>query len=183
MSITSCSGEIMSVAPDKVDAIVLWIRNGFNLRSHIFKFIIPGMNISLKLCYPKEEIELDKFYPSMHYPWRRHYDTLWKVVSQGHIKLKYIYVFSNPTDAMSENGFEKINVLINNSFNTLKLFNIKSVGLIHIPATSNGNLPTDQDDKRSAELMIQSIKNWISTNDYDLDVLLVDRTDDFAKLI
>lgn len=182
MSINHLKGEIMKVAPDKVEAIALWIYKGFNLRSFTWSFTLKELNINqLTLCYPCDTNMTIS--PSDNYPWRFPHDTMWRILPEKYKKLEYIYVFANPFDNQFEKGFKRIDQLINNCFNTLKLFNIKSIGLIHIPASSSNGRPSCDDNLKSAKQMIESINSWINTNNYELQVYLVDRTDDFANLI
>ncbi len=190
MAIVNLKGKIWDVAPDKAEAIAVWLRDGFNLRHSIWGYDLEEKKITPKLIYPLNNNTPERLSSQYDFdinlqPWKLPYDTLWRIVPKMYKKLKYIYVFSNPKDEKTVDSLEEIDRLINQCLTTLNLRGVKSVAMILIPATINGtkSIPIGQDDVLSAKRMISSIQNWLSANEIDMDIYLVDIVDDFAPLV
>jgi hypothetical protein len=187
MAIVNLKGMIMDVAPDKAEAIAVWLRSGFNDRHSIWLFDLEEKGINTKLIYPvnKNTPERSEYEFDINLqPWKLPFDTLWRIVPKSYKKLKYIYVFSNPKDEKTVGDIEEIDKLINQCLTTLNARRVKSVAMILIPASIDGRRePTGEGNKLSAKRMISSIQNWLSAKERDVDIYLVDKVDDFAPFV
>lgn len=194
MAIYTLKGNIIEVAPDQVEVMVLWINKAYNARFALWFAEISAKIESLKLA---GLISNDGFIPngtrkdlvpsiimsnemSHVYPWKSHYDTLWEVLPPIQ-KTRYLYIFSNPGDKQVLPEFNMVKDYINRCLTQLAKMNVKSCAMIHIPASETIDHHTNEDDIRSASMMVESINNWINENNYNIDVYLVDRTDDFKN--
>lgn len=176
-SIKSLGGNIMDVAPDKVEAIAIWIRSGFNARNSIWRFDIPQKGIKLKLVSP-----LDKYVDSNE-PWLYEFDTIWEIIPERYQKLKYIYVFANPLNSKFVTGLERLDSIISTCLNNLNQLEVSSVAMIHIPASTNAETTSIEDDEKSANRMIAVINDWIANNKSNFEVFLVDNFNHFENLV
>ena len=189
MGIKAIKGRIMDTAPSNSEAVAVWMYKGFNTRYAIWGFEIKERDIRLELIYPNDfmhsENSLESAYKTKTKcePWRLTYGTLWKITNRNQGKLKYIYIFPNPEDKQRLENLDEIDELIKRCFTTLNENSINSVSLILIPALSRGEHNTELEDIKSAEQMICSIKNWLSENEEDMNVYLVDRVDGFRNVI
>jgi len=185
MPIFSRRGNIMEVAPESVEAIALWIYSGFNGRYSIWKFELPDRNPQLlsvigadNLPIVNGEFDIDSYVDNSS-PWQSRYDSLWSLKNDKYEILKYVYVFANPHNAHSFEG--DINVLINRCLNELARNNIRSVGMIFIP---NADIVgTDTDELAAASRMVTALQNWLNNNNDRMKIELVDRVDDFARVM
>jgi len=59
-----------------------------------------------------------------------------------------------------------------------------SIAFIHIPVLFGDEPPTEQDDMKSAQAMIDAIQQWQSTNSsYSINVFLADLGGHFERLV
>ena len=172
MPIHQIKGMLMDFAPQNVEAIAVFICTGFNSRHSVW----------LDILDKKENIvSLDRLNEIPEKPWLYVHDTLFQIKDDVFQKLKYIYIFSNPDDQKTYSGFDVIEDCINRSLDRLTSYNIKSVAYILIPATENPELiNSDNDDTKSAKLMVDAIQNWMMNN-IEIEVFLVDRAGGFEK--
>jgi hypothetical protein len=170
MPIQHIKGMLMDFAPQQVEAIAVFMRTGFNTRHGVW----------LEIPNKKEKlISLDCLSEIPEKPWLISHDTVFEIKEDVFQKLKYIYVFSNPTDQKAYSGFDAIEDCITRSLDRLSTYNIKSIAYILIPATENPDrVNNNEDDVKSAKLMVQSIQKWIENNS-ELEVYLVDRVAGF----
>ena len=189
MGIEAIKGDIMDTAPLNSEAIAVWLFNGFNSRFDIWRSEIKKRNIQLELLYPNDFIHSQETLESAYKmnierePSRLPFETLWKITNQNHGQLKYIYIFPNPEDKNMLENLDEIDELIKVCFKVLKKNFINSVSFILIPALPYGENGIDIQDRKSAEQMIDSIKNCLSENKVDMNVYLVDRKDSFRNVI
>lgn len=176
MPILNRMGNIMEVAPESVESIALWIYSGFNGRYVIWKFDLPERNPQL-LTVVGSEFDFDRYVDTSS-PWLSEYDTLWKLNNEFK-KLKYIYVFTNPHNAHSFEG--DINALIKRCLDELDRNNIRSVGMIFIPNESI--IGNDTDELDAARRMVAALQHWLNNNNDRMRIELVDRVDDFARVM
>ena len=175
MAIKNIKGMLMDFAPQNVDAIVLFISSGFNTRNSLWLFDIPNKKENL--------LSLDGHNEIPEKPWLLNQDTLFEIKSSVFKKLKFIYIYSNPSDKKAYSGFSSIESSIKRSLDRLSMYNIKSLAYILIPATENPELiNSNEDDSKCARLMIETIQDWMKKN-RELDVFLVDRVGDFENII
>jgi len=183
MPIYSLKGMIMDVASSKSEAIAVWICSGFNTRNAIWRFEITRREINLELVYPIDGNFFLNYLNAANEPWRLDYETLWQITNKPDQKLKYIYVFPNPSDKQRLDNLEDIDGLINNCLDILKGKKINSVSFILIPALPGGDHNTEIEDIASAKRMIACIQNWLKENKSSIDVYLVDRLDSFSPIL
>ncbi len=165
---------LMDFAPQNVEAIAVFMRTGFNTRHDVW-LEIPNKKENL--------LSLDSLSAIPEKPWFIEHDTIFEINDAVFQKLKYIYVFSNPTDQNAYSGFETIEDCINSSLDRLSSYNVNSIAYMLIPATENPEMVnTDEDDVKSAALMFESIQNWM-LNNRKLEVYLVDRVGGFKNKI
>ena len=183
MTIKAIKGMLMDVAPTKSEAIAIWMCSGFNARNGIWRFELKEKGIEIKLIHPERgDISPNESNLIGYEPWRLHFETLWKITSDFG-KLKYIYVFPNPEDKQRLNHIEDINQLINNCLDVLNVNSINSVSFILIPALPRGEHYTEIEDLQSAKQMIYSIRNWLSENESNMEIYLVDSVDGFKAAL
>ena len=189
MTIKTIKGMLMDVAPTKSEAIAIWMCSGFNTRNAIWRFELKEKGIEIKLIHPERgdissNVKDSAFESNLigYEPWRLHFETLWEITSDFG-KLKYIYVFPNPEDKPRLNHIEDINQLINKCLDVLNVNSIHSVSFILIPALPRGEYNIEIEDLQSAKQMIYSIRNWLSENESNMEVYLVDRVDGFKAAI
>ncbi|MEN9883919.1 MAG: hypothetical protein RLZZ420_1136 [Bacteroidota bacterium] len=189
MSIKAIKGNIMDTAPLNSEAIAVWMCDGFVGRNGIWRFEIEERNIKLELIHPTNLTRSEVISASENKPWILAFDTLWKISNENHGHLKYIYIFPNPEDKQRLDSLDEMDLLINRCFDLLHEHHINSVSLILIPAleliqpVQPGQNAQYLADLASAKHMISSIKNWLSENKVDMNVYLVDQSDDFRKLM
>jgi hypothetical protein len=170
MPIQNIKGMLMDFAPQNVEAIAVFMKTGFNPRNGVW-LEIPNKKENL--------ISLDSLIEIPEKPWLFSLDTVFEIKDDVFQKLKYLYIFSNPTDQKAYFGYDAIEDCINRSLNRLREYNIKSVAYILIPATENPDrVNNNEDDVKSATLMVQSIQKWMENN-RALKVYLVDRVGGF----
>ena len=177
MTIKTIKGMLMDVAPTKSEAIAIWMCSGFNTRNAIWRFELKEKGIEIELIHPEREN-----ISSNYEPWKLHFETLWKITSDVG-QLKYIYVFPNPEDKQRLDHIQDINQLINKCLGILNVNSINSVSFILIPALPKGEHNTEIEDLQSAKQMIYSIRNWLSENESNMEVYLVDRVDGFKAAL
>ncbi len=174
MPILSIQGNLLDVAPDKVEAIAFKIRDGFSQTKTMWLFEFTELNISLQSVdeMPLETISGDDF--NRVFPWKRREDTLWEIIPEKYRLLKYVYLFESDEYNYPLSSINEIDRLINRCLNKLKEKEVRSVAFIFIP--------TVEDDITSANRMIKAINQWMIDNNYEMDVYLVDRTGGFNDL-
>ena len=174
MPIKTIKGMLMDFASKNVEAIAIFMRTGFNPRNGVW-LEIPNKKENL--------ISLDGLSELPEKPWLLTHDTVFEIKDAVYQKLKYLYIFSNPTDQKAYLGFDSIEDCITRSLNRLNSLQINSIAYILIPATENPDrVNTNEDDVKSATLMVQSIQNWM-LNNRELEVYLVDRVNDFKNIL
>ena len=174
MPIKNIKGMLMDFAPQNVEAIAVFMRTGFNSRHSVW-LEIPNKKENL--------ISLDCLSEIPEKPWLISHDTVFEIKDDVFQKLKYIYVFSNPNEQKTYLGFDAIEDCITRSLDRLSSYNVYSIAYILIPATENPDrVNTNEDDVKSATLMVQSIQNWM-LNNRELEVYLVDRVNDFKNIL
>ncbi|RAR73804.1 hypothetical protein [Flavobacterium aciduliphilum] len=172
MPIQNIKGMLMDFAPQHAEAIAVFMRTGFNSRHDVW-LEIPNKKENL--------ISLDSLSELPEKPWLLTHDTVFEIKDAVYEKLKYLYIFSNPTDQKAYLGFDTIKDCITRSLDRLNSYHINSIAYILIPATENPDrVNTKEDDDKSATLMNESIQNWM-LNNRELEVYLVDRVGGFKE--
>lgn len=175
MPIKNIKGMLMDFAPQNVEAIVLFISSGFNTRKSCWEYDIPNKDKNL--------LSMDGLNEIPEKPWLLYQDTLFEIKNGIFKKLKYIYIYSNPSDDKAFFGFPTVTSAITRSLDRLSIYNIKSIAFILIPTTESPQLiNSDVDDIKSARIMVETIQDWMKKN-RELDVYLVDRVGDFENKI
>ncbi len=189
MRINAIKGMLMDVAPNKSEAIAIWMYSGFNARNAIWRSLRKDINIIFTLICPERGDTSSSIKDSTikydlidHEPWRLHFETLWKITPDLG-KLRYIYVFPNPEDKRRLNHIEDIKHLINRCLNCLNEESIHSVSFILIPALPIEEHSSEIEDLQSAKQMIYTIRNWLCENESNMEVYLVDRVDGFRTAL
>jgi len=174
MNIRSIGGDIADVAPDHAECAALWLRSGFNMRFSTWRFKFMDANRELVALDRRTEPER---------PWLSGSDSLWELRPSIR-RLRYLYVFSNPDDAHAYRGLHAVNAAVTRCLDRMSMIGVKSVAFIHIPAVENNAIPTAEDDLKSAREMLGAISTWQADHaETGIEVVLVDRTDDFADLL
>lgn len=191
MAIHSVKGYLKDIAPDISEAVVLWIYTNFTGRECFWRDELPQLCEYVSSVVPREGVVCKDFNKIL--PWFEKVDSMWQLKPASFKKLKYVYVFANPLNSPYLTDFDQVDELIIRSFTTLKAFNVKSVSIIHIPASKSTleNRPiedqlsgnkTNEDDMLSAKHMVNTIKWWMEKNG-EMEVYLVDRLGDFDRVV
>jgi hypothetical protein len=170
VNITSIKGDVVEIAPARSQAVALWLRDGFNQRFVTWHFRLASEE--------RELIPLD-FGASRNKPWLSDADSLWELIPVDQ-QLRYLYVFSNPENAKSYKGLSSVAAAMDRCLDRMASIGVKSLAMIHIPASENGSDPTKEENIASAAQMVNSISSWQSKNSHiELEVILVDMNDEF----
>jgi hypothetical protein len=176
MPILIAIGKIMDVAPTCCESIAIWAYKGFNTRYAVWNSDLPTLEIKCKYLVGAD-------YP-MELPWQYSIDAVLEIVPEPYKKLKYLYFFSNPGNRHAYTSFEEIDKAINRCLDKLASLGVKTVAMIHIPATENEEiLPSREDDIKSAKRMIAAIRNFELDSKQAMDFYLVDRAEDFGNYL
>ena len=174
MNIRSLGGDIADVAPKHAECAALWLRSGFNYRYTAWRF---------KLANGERELTPMDHEAPIKRPWESEQDSLWKLHPPIG-RLRYLYVFANPDNALAYRGLPSIDAAITRCLDRMATIGVTSVAMILIPAVEYTSSPTPEDETRSAQEMIRSISTWEAEHPWhQLDIFLVDLKDDFAALL
>jgi hypothetical protein len=167
MAIYAIRGLIEEFAPIKSEAVAVYARDGFASLKWIWDQITSDRNTNL--IFPTDLANVDQ-----REPWRNKQDTFWEISPHNGVT-RYYYSFSNPSGKRLVN-IDQIDQLINRSLDHARLMKIKSIAYVIIPI--------EEDDQRiSARRMLQTIRNWQSVFNYELDIYLVDRVNGFEEVL
>lgn len=171
MKIEAIGGDIAEVAPRLAHVAVLWLRSGFNFRCATWKFkILPNWHPDLRhVAEP---------------PWRLKVDSLIDV----HIPesdLKYVYVFSNPTDGRGYASEQEVHDSLWRCLQTVSELGVERIALIHMPLSPDNRHPTRDNNLVSATQMVRTLRTWERDQHPNqfTHVYLVDRNNDFEPII
>jgi hypothetical protein len=110
MPIQNIKGMLMDFSPQHLEAIALFMRTGFNTRQCVW-LDVPDKKENLR--------SLDSLREIPEKPWLISHDTVFEIKDAVFQKLKYIYIFSNPTDQKAYLGFDAIEDCIARSLDSL----------------------------------------------------------------
>ncbi len=173
VDIHAIGGDVVDVAAGIADSVVLWLRDGFTSRHGSWHKLLEkyedrlgGLNLR---TYGEDSI------------WRSSEDQVFSLEPRAG-RLRMIYVFSNPDNALGVSSVDEVRALVTRCLDRLNDECCKSVALIHIPLDRDDGDSVPVKDKESADATIDAIRTWRPKGHLTIgQVFLVDLKDDFKE--
>jgi len=173
MKIQPIHGDIAEMAPRGTELAALWLR-GSGARFQTWRFGIRDRYPALNLLDGEAASER---------PWLAKVDQVFKVNQRDEL-LRYIYVFSNPTDAHGLPTLEAVKSAVVHCLDRAVQLEVRSAALIHIPFAPDSAKPTPSQEVESAKAMIDVLQLWDESFPDRIDeVCLVDLEGGFNGLL
>jgi hypothetical protein len=175
-------GDIFDFAMDRVQAVVLWLRGGGRrgitwdrirdrFAQRLYRLSGNHYAESTLYCSPR-----DARYDA---PWDGHQDTLIEICPPERM-LRYIYILKNPGDQKGYPTVAHVSVAVTLAVMALDKLGVRSIGMIHIPVSPDGNTVDGDVQQEAAAQMLQTIRSCADRFRSVREVHLVDLSDAFA---
>jgi len=198
MRIHAVTGDIVQCSPQNAELAALWLRSGFNGRFTTWQQISERYRTALKPLqeYEKRTVTL----PGTHgrqrdisrpvrnevnidCPWLSPSDSIFELCPPAS-RLKYFYLFPNPTDAQGEPTLEDVCGAVKECLDASVRLKVRTVSMIHIPWALPGEMSSKEQKIASARAMIDAARQWDTANPQQItDLYLVDLDGDFGPLL
>jgi hypothetical protein len=171
-------GDIVEFAPGIAQLSALWVCGGFKVRYDTWRRVHEQYFRRMPM---EGGVDLRE-------PWRAATDQVFEIDPPDGL-LRFVYVFSNPSNASSVPALGAVQDAIVRLLDRAVQLGTQRVAMIHIPSAPEGRQPNDQQDIGSAAVMIAAIQRWDVAHpaqDYPAkptDVYLVDLGGDFGSLL
>lgn len=180
MKLTPCKGDVLEVAPAGAEAVVLWLRCGFNLRSVTWDRLARNQ---LTRVPSQGQVERRDHPHRRTRPWRAATDTLWKIEPPLGMT-RFVYVFANPADAVGFDDLEEVGKAVRRALGRLCQVEVRRLAMIHIPCKRMASLDFRETNITSARTMVDALTSWDREHAGVIDELyLVDMRDDFRMVV
>lgn len=151
MELHSETGDIVELAPNLCNMMVLWLR-GAGRRFATWQ--------AIQQRYPKMELLAPAL--DAERPWLNHEGATFKLRPADE-RLRYIHVLPNMKDAVGLRSLGAVGTVVGKALNVangIGANRVSRVGFINIPVFFGGRVPTAEHYRQSAIAMIGALKGW-----------------------
>jgi hypothetical protein len=174
MNIQPIHGDIVEMAPRGAELAGLWICGGFDEHFHRWRYGFRAKYPALKPLDDGTDLER---------PWLAAADQVFEIDPPDEL-LRYIYVFSNPSDVKGLPTLEAVKSAVACCLDRAVKLEVRGVALVHIPFAPEGRTPTFQQDNQSARAILEMLRLWDECFPDRIDeVCLVDSGGRFDDLL